>query len=77
MNKSESLYKSVFYDSSLGMMLLKRDSEVLMCNREVLKIFRQDKNKINNHKLVEIIYKDDVEGFYANLLNLKLNLMRS
>ena len=72
MNKTEKLFESIFLDASLGMLLIKRDAEVLMCNAEAARIFRQDKTKIENCRMIEYIYKNDRAGFLRELSDFAL-----
>ena len=43
-----------------------------MCNAEAARIFRQDKTKIENCRMIEYIYKNDRAGFLRELSDFAL-----
>ncbi len=67
MDESLTLFRSIFLDSPLGMLLLNRDADVLMCNTEAARIFRRGNEIPDNCNLTEFIYKEDCEGFLREI----------
>ena len=70
MDKSDILFKSVFYDSSLGMVLFSPDGIIQMSNHEVCRIFKCSQDRLEGSTLQSLIYKEDVEHFTTELSKL-------
>ncbi|MDC7226437.1 MAG: response regulator [Spirochaetales bacterium] len=73
MDKTEKLFRTIFLDSSLGMLLFKSDGEIHMGNSEVCRIFRCPEEKIESTNLKDFVYKDDLERFMTELAGLPKN----
>ena len=67
MDKSLTLFRSIFLDSPLGMLLIDRTADVLMCNTEAVRIFSRENENLENCKLTDFIYKEDCEGFLREI----------
>ena len=70
MEKADILFKSVFFDSSLGMVLFNSDGIIKMSNHELCRIFKSSREKHEGSRLQSLIYKEDVEHFTTELSKL-------
>ena len=63
MDRTGNLFRSIFLDSALGMLIFDRDGNIQMCNQAGARIFRFSQQSIENSNLTALIYKEDLEHF--------------
>ena len=59
MDKSEHLFRSIFLDSALGMLILDSQGEILMCNNSVSRIFGMSGAELDKKHLSGIVLAED------------------
>ncbi len=67
MEKTTQLFKSIFLDSSLGILLLTPEAEVVMCNDSAAEIFKQKRDVVNGSCLKDYLHKEDFKGLLREL----------
>jgi two-component system sensor histidine kinase/response regulator len=69
LSNSGDLFKSVFEESSLGMLLIDHSGEIKKANKQSSIIFRQKINTLETNYLKDLIYREDLKDFSTELTN--------